>query len=112
MRCAEPVRIIEILRMTEIGYSQRQIAASSKCAKSTVGEVQRRCREHRLTYTQAEGMSNEELKALLYPDSYGKNVKPEPEWEEIHLRLTDKGNRANLQYIWEEYRSDTPEGLS
>ena len=112
MRCAEPVRIIEIIRMTESGHSQRQIAASAKCAKSTVGEVQRRCRERSLTYAQAEGMSNDDLKVLLYPDSFGRqSVKPEPNWEEIHSRLLDKDNRVNLQYIWEEYRSDTPEGL-
>ena len=48
MRCEEPVKIIEILRLWEQGYSQREIAASVKCAKSTVGEVQRRCKEHSL----------------------------------------------------------------
>jgi transposase len=98
--------------MTEKGHSQRQIALSAKCAKSTVGEVQRRSREQGLTYLQAEGMTNDELKTLLYPASFGRQgVKPEPDWEEKHARLTDNENRANLQYIWEEYRSGDPEGL-
>jgi hypothetical protein len=35
MRCEEPVKIIEILRLTEQGYSQREIAKSVKCGKST-----------------------------------------------------------------------------
>jgi transposase len=39
MRCEEPVKIIEILRLTEQGYSQREIAKSVKCGKSTVGEI-------------------------------------------------------------------------
>jgi DNA-binding NarL/FixJ family response regulator len=39
MRYEEPVRIIDILRLWEMGFSQREIAASVKCAKSTVGEV-------------------------------------------------------------------------
>ena len=112
MRWTEPVRIIEILRMTGDGYSQREVAASAKCAKSTVGEVQRRARERGLSYTQAEGMSNDELRALLYPDSFGKHQKPEPDWQEIHDRLADKSNRANLQYIWEDYRENDPGGLS
>jgi transposase len=98
--------------MTEDGYSQRQIGESAKCGKSTVGEVQRRARERGLTYAQAEGMSNDELRSLLYPDSLGKKQKPEPEWQEIHERLADKSNRANLQYIWEEYRESIPTGLS
>jgi transposase len=111
MRWTEPVRIIEILRTTENGHSQRQIGASAKCGKSTVGEVQRRARECGLTYAQAVFKTNDELRTLLYPDSFGKKIKPEPEWQEIHERLTDKSNRANLQYIWEEYREGSPSGL-
>ena len=38
MRCEEPVKILEILRLTEQGYSQREIDQSVKCGKSTVGE--------------------------------------------------------------------------
>lgn len=106
------MRIIEILRMTEDGYSQRQIAASAKCAKSTVGEVQRRCRDRGLSYAQAENKTNDELRELLYPDSCGKTTKAEPTWKEIHERLIDKSNRANLQYVWEEYREGNPVGLS
>ncbi len=111
MRYTEPVRIIEIIRMTEQGHSQRQIAKSVRCANSTVCDVQRRVRESGLNYARAERMTNDELRALLYPDSFGKNVKPEPEWEVIHERLTDKSSRANLQYIWEEYRTSIPDGL-
>lgn len=39
MRCVEPVKVIEILRLTEQGYSQREIARSVKCGKSTVADV-------------------------------------------------------------------------
>lgn len=37
--------VLEILRLTEMGYSQRKIGYSVKCGKSTVGDIQRRCRE-------------------------------------------------------------------
>ena len=111
MRCLEPVKIIEILRLSEKGYSQRQIAKSVKCAKSTVGDVQRRCREQELTYQQAEGMTNDEIKALLYPANIVRNtMKPEPEWQEIDVLLSGK-NRLNRQFLWEEYRVNYPEGL-
>jgi len=98
--------------MTEDGYSQREIGASTKCGKSTVGDIQRRARESGLTYEESEGKTNEELRALLYPDSFGKHIKSEPDWQENHERLTDKSNRLNLQYIWEEYRESNPKGLS
>ena len=73
MRCEEPVKILEILRLSEQGYSQREIAASVKCGKSTVGEIQKRCRSCQLRYDAANGMSNDEIKRRLYPDSYGED---------------------------------------
>ena len=105
MRCEEPVKVLEILRLTEQGYSQREIAQSVKCGKSTVGEIQKRCRNCKLHYDVAEKMTNDEIKILLYPDSYGNPIKEDPDWPSIHKRL--KANkRLNLQYLWEEYKEE------
>jgi len=111
MRCSEPVKTIEILRLLGEGYSQREIAASVKCGKTTVGEIQRRCREYGMSYEKATKMTDDAIKATLYPDSFGKAVKPDPDWESIHGRL-ETHKRLNLQYVWEEYRAAFPEGLS
>ena len=54
MRCEEPVKVLEILRLTEQGYSQREIAQSVKCGKSTVGVIQKRCRKCDLQYDVAK----------------------------------------------------------
>jgi Transposase and inactivated derivatives len=110
MRCEDPVRIMEILRLWEQGHSQREIAASAKCAKSTVGEVQRRCRENGLMYAEASKMTNDAIRARLYPTAAAWNAKREPDWETVHRRLV-ANRRLNLQYIWEEYRLTEPEGL-
>jgi len=111
MRCEEPVKIIEILRLTEQGYSQREIAKSVKCGKSTVGEIQKRCRHAKLQYDTAANMTNNEIKLLLYPDSFGRSIKGDPDWPTIHERL-QTNKRLNLQYIWEEYRVENSHGLS
>jgi len=105
------VKIVEILRLLEEGYSQREIASSVKCGKTTVGEIQRRSREYGLAYEKAAAMTDDAIKATLYPNSYGKYVKPDPSWESIHERLMSH-KRLNLQYVWEEYRAAFPEGLS
>jgi len=55
-----PMKVIEILRLSEMGYSQSKIEDSVKCARSTVGEVLKRCRRVGLTYEQAQKMSPEE----------------------------------------------------
>ena len=50
MRCTEKMRIMEILRLWEMGLTQREIAESVKCGKSTVDEIQHRCTEAGLNY--------------------------------------------------------------
>ena len=111
MRCEEPVKILEILRLTEQGYSQRDIAQSVKCGKTTVGEIQKRCRNSNLLYEAGARMTNDEIRKLLYPESYARLLKEEPDWPEIHERL-QANKRLNLQYLWEEYKEQDPEGLS
>ena len=111
MRCEEPVKIIEILRLTEQGYSQREIAKSVKCGKSTVGEVQKRCRNCKLQYARAAEMTDNEIKSLLYPSSFGQSKKEDPDWQIINDRL-QANKRLNLQYLWEEYKTENIQGLS
>ena len=104
--------VLEILRLTEMGYSQRKIGGSVKCSKSTVGEIQRRCQEIGLNYSQAAKLSDKEIKSLVYPIySSRKVIKPDPDYESIQNALKQDSNK-NLQYLWEDYRSDNPEGLS
>lgn len=43
MRCIEIVSILEFMRLWEQGLSQREIATSVNCGKSTVGDIQKRC---------------------------------------------------------------------
>jgi transposase len=111
MRCEEPMKIIEMLRLWEQNYSQRDIARSVNCSKTTVGELQKRCRAAGLSYTAAAGISDDAIQGLLYPDRFGgRPVKQDPDWEGIQKRL-DQGGRLNLRYLWEEYREANPKGL-
>lgn len=112
MRCEEPMKIIGILRLSEQGYSQRDIATSVKCAKSTVGVIQKKCRECALKYEEAAVMTHDQILAKLYPHGAGgRNYKDDPDFEKIQ-KVLDSRKRVNLQYVWEEYRMGTPDGLS
>jgi transposase len=106
------MRIIEMVRLWEQGFSQRDIATSVKCAKSTVGEIQRRCREQGITtYAQIADMTDDVILEKLYPERFGgRPVKDEPDWESIQKRLNSQ-KRLNLRFIWEEYRGPNPAGL-
>ena len=112
MRRTEKMKITEMLRLSEMGLSQRQIAASAGCGKSTVGEVLKLCREKKITHEAASRLSDEELHEKLYPDSGLQKAKAtEPDWKAIHEELV-KHKNLNLQFVWEEYRTQCPNGLS
>ena len=56
MRYEDPLKILEIMRlMEEHALSQREIAASVNCGKTTVGDIRRRCEAQGLTYRRSEG---------------------------------------------------------
>ena len=113
MRCKEIVSIMEIMRLWEQGLSQREIATSVKCGKTTVGDVQRRCRATGLAYAEASGMTNKAIRARLYPPNAPADesaAKGGPDWESVH-RWIKAGKRRNVRYAWEEYRLSNPEGL-
>jgi len=79
MRCEEPMKIIELLRLWEQGYTQREIAASVNCSKSTVAGLQKRLQEIGLSYEAAKGMTDEAVTKLAYPAFRGgRPAKNEP----------------------------------
>ena len=111
MRCSETVDILEIMRLNEIGLTQREIAASINCGKTTVGEIKKRCQDTGLTYAEASGMNSADIKARLYPATAERTErKATPDWEIVHKWLKG-GKRRNLQLAWENYRTGDPGGL-
>jgi len=112
MRRTEKVKIIEMLRLSEMGLSQREIAASAGCGKSTVGEVLKLCKDKGITHKSALQLTDEQLHVALYPNRQDKSSKKsEPDWKAIHEELV-KHKNLNLQFMWEEYRTQHPNGLS
>jgi len=106
------MKIIEMLKLSEMGLSQRQIAASAGCAKSTVGDALKQCREKGVSHEAASQMTDDELHKALYAQSEAKKRSyPEPDWKAIHEELV-KHKNLNLQFMWEEYRAQYPNGLS
>jgi transposase len=105
------MKIIEALRLWEQGYTQKEIAASVNCSKTTVAGLQKRLKELGLSYDTAKGMTDEAINKLVYPSCHGgRPVKKEPDWEAIQKRL-DGNRRLNLQFLYEEYRDKEKDGL-
>ena len=112
MRCKDPMKIIEVLRLGEQGYTQREIALSVNCSKTTVASLQKRLDRLGLKYETAKDLSDEAINKQVYPSCHGgRAVKREPDWQAIQNRL-DGNKRLNLQFLFEEYREAEKEALS
>lgn len=57
----------EIIRLTGLGFSQRNIMASCGVAQKTVVKVQKRARELNLSWPLDESMTDVELQRLMFP---------------------------------------------
>jgi transposase len=110
VRCENPMKIQEILRLYEMGVSQNQIKQSVKCARSTVGEIIKRSKEAGLTYNKTKDMTPDKITELLYPTASKRYFKPEPNYEYIYNELK-KHPKLNLRFLWSEYKQQEPNGL-
>ncbi|MCL4369146.1 MAG: IS21 family transposase [Actinobacteria bacterium] len=100
-------KITDVLRLNEAGFSQRQIAESLGCARSTVGDTLSRAHATALTYEAAQELDEAELYARLYPGNTGSSRRrAEPDYEYLHRELRRDG--VTLQLLWVEYREDHP----
>ena len=92
----------EILRLTSLGYSQRQIAASVHSSRSTISEVQRLATKLDLTLPLDDTITNEVLYQSFYPERLtATNPRVEPDYSYIHKELAKPG--VNLSLLWSEY---------
>jgi transposase len=88
-----------VLRRKEAGFSARQIAESLACARSTVGDTLSRASVAALTYEQAQGLSEADIYARLYPGNTGSpRRRAEPDYEYLHRELRRPG--VTLQLLW------------
>jgi hypothetical protein len=105
------MKIVEMLRLSEQGLSHRQIAVGAGCGKTTVSKVLKLCKDKRVTHAAASQMTDEALQLVLYPESPNNPDPDEPDWKAVHEERVRNKN-LNLQFLWEEYRQEHPDGLS
>lgn len=95
----------EIIRLTSLGFSQRNIMASCGVAQKTVVKVQKRARELKLVWPLEETMTDIELQKLLFQkeDKVSSN-KRMPDFAYIRKELLRNGVSKKL--LWTEYMED------
>jgi transposase len=104
------LKITELLRLKyELKLPHRAIAASLAISPSTVSEYIKRVESSQLTWPLPEGMTQEQLHALLFNEDE-KEVQAQPDWTQIHQELRRKG--VTLHLLWQEYQASHSIGFS
>ena len=99
---ARRIRAREALRLRASGLSQNAIARAAHMSKHSVREVLDAAEDSRLTWDDAEGMTDSEVYGRLFPDKAPAGpVYPDPDWGRVHRELARTG--VTLKLLHSEY---------
>ena len=91
----------EILRLTALGLSQRNIMQSINVSQKTVVKVQRRAKELNLSWPLDESLTDSELRKMMFPKQPKHTSKKMPDFDYIRKELLRNG--VNKKLLWTEY---------
>lgn len=95
----------EIIRLTGLGFSQRNIMASCGVSQKTVVKVQKRARELNISWPLDDSMNDTELQRLIFSkESKVSANKRMPDYAYIRKELLRNGVSKKL--LWTEYMED------
>ena len=95
----------EILRLTALGLSQRDIIHSINVSQKTIVKVQRRAQELNLSWPLDESLTDDALDKLMFPKAASASrTKRMPDYDYIQKELLRNG--VNKKLLWTEYLED------
>ena len=94
----------EILRLSSLGFSNRNIALSVPCSRNTVAKVLKRAQELDISWPLEDNQTDEVLERLFYPKQSDRFQKRMPDYDYIHKELLRNGVSKKL--LWTEYMED------
>ena len=105
-------RIRDVLRLKLTkGMSDRAIATSLGLSKGSVNNYVSRARRAGLEWPLPEGLDDDSLELLLFPDlkSLPTPERPVPDWSLVDRELRKRNVTRAL--LWQEYRAQYPHGF-
>ena len=103
-------KIREVLRLRADGFSERDIARSVGCARSSVQICLWRAEEAGVSWPLSANQDEGALEELLYPRrAPGIEVQPTPDFEWIEREL--KRKHVTRRQLWREYLARYPDGV-
>lgn len=94
----------EILRLSSLGFSNRNIALSVPCSRNTVAKVLKRAQELDISWPLEDNQTDEVLEGLFYPKQNDHSQKRMPDYDYIRKELLRNGVSKKL--LWTEYMEE------
>ena len=103
--------IIGVISMREKGFSTRDCRARFGLGSSTVTLIMKRYSELGLSLTDLKTMDTDKVEKIFFPpESSRRSEIPLPDYDAIYQRKNAKGSKANLFFLWKEYKKEHPNG--
>ncbi len=105
-------KIREVMRLSAAGLTSRQIAASTRSARTTICEYLVRAERAGVTWPLPDDLDDEALELLLFPPPTAEQAetRPVPDWRDVHRQLKSKKHHMTLRLLWLEWKQDNPTG--
>ena len=94
----------EILRLSSLGFSNRNIALSVPCSRNIIAKVLKRAQELDISWTLEDNKTDELLEGLFYPKQNDHSQKRMPDYDYIRKELLRNGVSKKL--LWTEYMEE------
>lgn len=95
----------EIIRLTCLGFTQRNIMQSCDVAQKTVVKVQHRAKELNLSWPLDDSMTDSHLEKLMFPKA-SKEVTNKRLPDFAHIRKELLRNGVSKKLLWTEYMEE------
>ena len=92
------VKYREILRLKDLGISERNIALSCNISRNTVSKVLKKSDELNVTWKNSGAKTEAEVRNLLFPREETHSGKRLPDYEYVRKELLKNG--VNKKLLW------------
>jgi len=94
----------EILRLKNMGFSERNIALSCSVSRNTVSRVVKKANEYNISWAQSDDLTDEALGKMFFPKEESATNRRIPDYAYIQKELLRNGVTKKL--LWLEYCED------
>lgn len=103
--------IIGVIEMRENGFSIYDCQTRYHLGSGTVQLILKRYRDLGLKPNELKAMDPDKVREMFYPpDQMRRKITQLPDYQKVFDRLNAKDSRANLFFLWKEYKQQNPDG--